>query len=68
MSRRVHLMLVMVIAALGVVSLGAQSSCSGSMPLKHAGEPCTRTSECETNLICDGGVCRAASDASTVTD
>ena len=42
MSRRVHLMLVMVIAALGVVSLGAQSSCSGSMPLKHAGEPCTR--------------------------
>jgi hypothetical protein len=70
MSRHVHLALVLVLAAAGLASLGAQSSCSGSMPLKEEGEPCTRTSECDAShgLVCAGGVCRATSDAAPSTD
>jgi hypothetical protein len=65
MSRRLHLLAVLFIAACGLVSLGAQTSCSGDVVApKRAGEPCTRTSECESALICSGGICRAISDAS----
>lgn len=66
MSRRLHAVAVLVVATCALLSLGAQSSCSGQVALpKHAGEPCTRTSECESALVCGGGVCRAAGDAST---
>lgn len=66
MSRRLHAVLVLVIAVCGLLSLGAQSSCSGEVVTpKHAGEPCTRTSECERTLVCSGGVCRVPADAST---
>jgi hypothetical protein len=65
MSRRIHLLAVLVIATCGLMSLGAQSSCSGDVVApKHAGEPCTRTSECESALVCTSGVCRAINDAS----
>jgi hypothetical protein len=66
MSRRLHALAVIVIAVSALMSLGAQSSCTGSsIALKRAGEPCTRTTECERDLTCSSGVCRAASDAST---
>jgi len=65
MSRRVHALAVLVIATCGLFSLGAQSSCSGAgTAAKRAGEPCTRTSECEIDLVCASGVCRAPTDAS----
>ncbi|MCA9605765.1 MAG: hypothetical protein KC619_09230 [Myxococcales bacterium] len=31
-------------------------------PLKGEGEPCTRSSECESHLTCSGGVCRVVGD------
>jgi hypothetical protein len=66
MSRRLHAVAVLVIAVCGLLSLGAQSSCGGEVAApKHEGEPCTRTSECESALICGGGVCRVPGDAST---
>jgi hypothetical protein len=65
MSRRLHALAVIVIAISALFSLGAQSSCSGEVATrKHAGEPCTRTSECDTELVCGSGVCRMPSDAS----
>lgn len=64
MSRRVHAAAVLLIAACGLVSLGAQSSCTGVAARKRAGEPCTRTSECESDLVCTSGVCRGPSDGS----
>jgi hypothetical protein len=65
MSRRLHALAVLVIAISALLSLGAQSSCSGDVAApKRAGEPCTRTSECESGLVCGGGVCRLAGDAS----
>ena len=65
MSRRIHALAVVVIATCGLFSLGAQSSCTGgSASLKRAGEPCTRTSECQNDLVCSSGVCRTPSDAS----
>lgn len=62
-SRRIHFAAVLVIAVCGVVSLGAQSSCTGVAVPKRAGEPCTRTSECQTGLVCASGVCRSTTDA-----
>jgi hypothetical protein len=64
MSRRIHLLAVLAIATCGLLSLGAQSSCTGTVARKVAGEPCTRTSECETELTCTSGVCRELADAS----
>jgi hypothetical protein len=66
MSRRLHAVAVSVIVVGGLLSLGMQSSCGGEVATpKHAGEPCTRTSECESTLVCGGGVCRLPGDAST---
>ena len=66
MSRRLHALAVLAIAGCALFSLGAQSSCSGNVAVpKHAGEPCTRTSECASALVCGGGVCRTVGDAST---
>ena len=66
MSRRIHALAVLVIVTCGLFSLGAQTSCSSSsVAAKRVGEPCTRTSECQVDLVCASGVCRAQSDAST---
>ena len=65
MSRDVHVAVVVFVAAMGLLSLGAQSSCSGVAAPKRAGEPCTRTSECQSGLACASGVCRETTDASS---
>jgi len=64
MSRGVHVAVVVFVSAMGLLSLGAQSSCGGVAAPKRAGEPCTRTSECESGLSCASGVCRETTDAS----
>jgi hypothetical protein len=65
MSRRLHYGAVLFIAASALCSLGAQSSCTGaSIARKAAGEPCTRTNECQVDLVCASGVCREPVDAS----
>ena len=68
MQRRVHVVVVLGVSLAGLLSVGAQSSCSGSAPLKRAGEPCTRTAECAADLVCTGGVCRAPGDAGASVD
>ncbi len=65
MSRDAHVAVVVFVAAMGLLSLGAQSSCTGVAAPKRAGEPCTRSSECESGLSCASGVCRETTDAST---
>jgi hypothetical protein len=45
-----------------VLSTGS-NGCRLSREGKGAGEPCTRTSECEDDLVCASGVCREVSDA-----
>jgi hypothetical protein len=31
--------------------------CGQSFPPKQLNEPCTRTAQCETGLVCSAGVC-----------
>jgi hypothetical protein len=62
MSRRFHAVIAVVFGLSVFLSLGAEGSCSGSVTLKRAGEPCTRTSECQTGLTCSAGTCRDIGD------
>jgi hypothetical protein len=48
--------------ACAVLSSGS-NGCRLTSEGKGEGEPCTRTSECEDDLVCASGVCREASDA-----
>jgi hypothetical protein len=63
MSRRLHAVIAVILGASIFLSLGAETSCTGSSALKREGEPCTRASECQTGLTCTAGTCRMASDA-----
>ncbi len=64
MSRSFHAVIAVLFGASVFLSLGAGGGCSSSNALKREGEPCTRSSECETGLTCSGGTCRLAGDAS----
>ncbi len=46
------------VAVFAFVLLGTRS-CGSEIGDKEAGEPCTRTSECEEELQCVGGTCTA---------
>ncbi|MGD8317535.1 MAG: hypothetical protein PVH76_07295, partial [Myxococcales bacterium] len=37
--------------------------CGRDITAKELGEPCTRTSQCETGLVCLAGACRPQLDA-----
>jgi hypothetical protein len=63
MSRRAHAVIAVLFGASVFLSLGAEGSCSGSSTLKRDGEPCTRTTECQSGLTCSAGTCRASGDA-----
>lgn len=55
----------LVFAAICALALGfADSDGCGYVPddLKGEGEPCTRSSECQTGLECRGGVCMTEAD------
>lgn len=48
------------IATLAMAFLQSSRGCGYTPdPLKGEGEPCTRSSECQSHLACSGGVCRA---------
>jgi hypothetical protein len=63
MSRRFHAVIAVIFGASVFLSLGAEGGCAGSSSLKAEGEPCTRTNECQTGLVCSGGTCRLGGDA-----
>ncbi|MFK7990051.1 MAG: hypothetical protein AB8I08_28795 [Sandaracinaceae bacterium] len=72
-------MLVSVVALLSFALIQADDGCGYEPPPdKGPGEPCTRSAECESSLVCSGGVCMqpgfdagpddAGMDASTTAD
>ena len=46
--------------ALSVPLTMGNTGCATATVLKGPGEPCTRTAECQSELTCTSGVCRAA--------
>lgn len=59
-----------VIAAITVPLTMGNTGCATTPVLKGPGEPCTRTSECQSALMCSSGVCTAGPgvDAAIVRD
>ncbi len=43
-------------------SLLLGETCGTDIGDKRAGEPCTRSSECEEGLTCAGGICKSPED------
>jgi hypothetical protein len=39
--------------------LSTTAGCASAMSDKQAGQPCTRTDQCVSGLICSGGACAA---------
>lgn len=53
---------IVLVAGVLHVALGAYACGDPVGGAKGEGEPCTRTSECQLDLTCTGGVCRRAGD------
>lgn len=54
-------LLVSAVAVLSFALIQADDGCGYEEPPRRGlGEPCTRTTECEFDLVCSGGVCMAA--------
>jgi hypothetical protein len=68
--RRALVLVGCLLAASTVPLTMGNTGCATARVLKGPGEPCTRTSECESALTCSSGVCTAGPgvDAATVRD
>lgn len=62
MRRRLVLVRFVVLSVTAIAGAGAWTACGSNITPRQINEPCTRTSQCDTGLVCLTGVCQPDPD------